>query len=1109
MRERDGNRVDLRRRWGGEEMRVRDDNRVDRRRRRGGEEMQVRDGNLVDRRRRRGGEEVNDGATHHFRAYVGRPRTNSVPSGGVGCHRKGGGMTPLPAAATSVTTRGWETDRRRCLGGGGAKGGGAEDDYRDDRHRRCEREDEQLRRRGVGVDEDDDEESYRYSRDRRRLDIDTLRDDYSDHYSDDDDDDDDDNDNDDDETDRRDDDDATRDENRTGSNNSAAWSKFTPIPYHRTTDAKTNEDDDGIAASTSSSPNLMPSASIITMRSSSMSTTAAGVSSHSHHNYRHRRAQIANMSTGATTAKLGICNTNASSMAATTKISNTATAAKIRNTNASSIGNMIDEEEEDRGDMVEVLGGNERGAEGRRRKHHPSRISTPKSHVAVDKRGMNNIDVVRMRERHVVNDVDLLAYWSSLSVKTAIAVMSAGGGEAIARRAANAVLETSNNARIGKGSGDVGGVGGIDRCLQDVATRVGLAILEEGGDHVVATAASVAIMKEMGKKNVEKAKNDAIGCHATPFRDSNAGEKSVRVDLGSVSDMMDKNSMRVVETKKMGDNSKEEDGNVRVKDNRETNVVFWSVCCCCEVKNESQHLGSVEPSTRGDGDDQEQEKGGGVLASKQLELQKMEEEIDRKRKELDDRLARLGTTAIEGGVFDGNRSVTTSKASRRRRLEAENAEILARNKALEEMTATLIRSHAGNVQREIDHRMNVNVVDQSGRSGGMGRVDRINKIHDKCLPPQYYEIDVNRSRGSKEQQREENANLEKGNNCGEITVATPDHSDAPVPAINVHLQRHQSHVQIDQAKSTAPTQQREQTPERPAEENVFKQLTGKFYSIMDGACNDSYYSPPIASSTAVGVFSPKIQPVGEFVTGALFPTNPWTVPIRTEAETDTLCETLTGAMSGLTDETNLGDTTTRRNNANQTPTQASKQPIQNVSTFPDLLSNHGTNHRNGERHAINPNLLKSPRPLNQGHQTSYNHNSSTANRAISHHHDPEWWTGMPKAADQGQVKSGGQGEVRWEVRTADQFQARAVGEENRSKSIKHQSKPSVKSPVTASLTKLKSGLFTQFGKKPVIDEDWCTSVSTSENKHNSTPSRSNSKGQLFAFSRGKSTLFAV
>jgi hypothetical protein len=361
---------------------------------------------------------------------------------------------------------------------------------------------------------------------------------------------------------------------------------------------------------------------------------------------------------------------------------------------------MIDEEEEDRGDMVEVLGGNERGAEGRRRKHHPSRISTPKSHVAVDKRGMNNIDVVRVRERHVVNDVDLLAYWSSLSVKAAIAVMSAGGGEAIARRAANAVLETSNNARIGKGSGDVGGVGGIDRCLQDVATRVGLAILEEGGDHVVATAASVAIMKEMGKKNVEKAKNDAIGCHATPFRDSNAGEKSVRVDLGSVSDMMDKNSMRVVETKKMGDNSKEEDGNVRVKDNRETNVVFWSVCCCCEVKNESQHLGSVEPSTRGDGDDQEQEKGGGVLASKQLELQKMEEEIDRKRKELDDRLARLGTTAIEGGVSDGNRSVTTSMASRRRRLEAENAEILARNKALDEMTVRMIRSGGRDKMKE-------------------------------------------------------------------------------------------------------------------------------------------------------------------------------------------------------------------------------------------------------------------------------------------------------------------------------------------------------------------------------------------------------------------------
>ena len=185
----------------------------------------------------------------------------------------------------------------------------------------------------------------------------------------------------------------------------------------------------------------------------------------------------------------------------------------------------------------------------------------------------------------VVNDVDLLAYWSSLSVKAAMAVMSAGGGEAIARRAANAVLETSNNTRTRKGSGDVGGVGGVDRYLQDVATRVSLAILEEGGDHVVAAAASVAIMNEMGKKNAEKAKNDVIGCHATPFRNGNVGEKSVRVEPGSVSGMMDENYRRVAETKNTGDKSKKE------KNKR-------------KVKNESQHLGCDEPSTRVDGDDQ-------------------------------------------------------------------------------------------------------------------------------------------------------------------------------------------------------------------------------------------------------------------------------------------------------------------------------------------------------------------------------------------------------------------------------------------------------------------------------------------------------------------------
>ena len=893
---------------------------------------------MVYRRPRRGGEEVKDGPTHHHRGDDFRPKTNNVPSCGVGRRRMGGGMTPPPAAVTSGTTRGWETDHRRCLGGRGARGGGANgDDHRDDRHRLREREDEHPRRRGVGLD-DDEEESDQYRRDRRRFDIDTVRDDYSDHYSDDDDDDDDE-DCDDDETNRRDDDDTTGDEDRDGSNNSAAWSKFTPIPYHRPAAAKANMDDDGIVAPTLSSSNLTPPASIITVRSSSMSS--------SYHNYRHRRKKVAgnklgqhlscNTSTGATTAMLSTCNTNASSRAATTKISNKATTAKIRNTNASygattkKIGNMIDEEEEDVGDMVEIWGGDERRAGRRRRKQHPSRLSTPKSHiavddrgmnnienvhgresgpplyfsfdydggmtgidvrkserphrslstpkshVAVDDRGMNNIDVAHVRERpprssfafdydvgtygidvgkserhppplstpkshvavddmgmnnidvpvternprhdshqycqhrhqqqhqhhqqqhhkehkqqhqqqrtatsatfsaaaaasgslkkflrrggggassgsgtnastitssyrydevdycastghsidlvvvvpscpggqrrplapptHVlptsdaVNDVDLLAYWSSLSVKAAMAVMSAGGGDAIARRAANAVLEASDNARTRKGSGDVGSVGGVDQYLQDVATRVSLAILEEGGDHMVATAASVVIMKEMGKKNVEKAKNDAIGCHAPPFYNGNVGEKSLRVDPGSVSGMMDKHFRMVIETKKTGNKSKKE------KNKR-------------KVKNEGQHLGCDEPSTRGDGDDKEEEKGGTVRASKRLELQQMEKEIDRKRKELDERLARMGTTTLlqtEGGTSDGNRSVTTSMASRRRRLKAENAEILARNKALDEMTARMIRSGGGDKMQE-----------RATESSNVGENENVNQEH--------------------------------------------------------------------------------------------------------------------------------------------------------------------------------------------------------------------------------------------------------------------------------------------------------------------------------------------------------------------------------------------
>ena len=455
--------------------------------------------------------------------------------------------------------------------------------------------------------------------------------------------------------------------------------------------------------------------------------------------------------------------------------------------------------------------------------------------------------------------------------------------------------------------------------------------------------------------------------------------------------------------------------------------------------------------------------------------------------------------------------------------------------------------------------MNVNVVDKSGRSGGMGQVDGINELRDKGLmpmPSQNGEIDANRSSSLEEQQREENANLEKGNNCGGITVATPDHSDAPVPAINVHLRQHQSHVHNDLTDFTLSPQQREQTP-RPPQENFVMQFVGKICCIpLD---EESCLSATFANSSMDGGSSR--------VTGTLFSVITDSLAL-TDMESVTLCDTLTGTISGMTDDKRLAiwlnskhKNHSGKNNANQTSNQASMQPIQNVSispgnlglgrsdglseihnnTYLSHLPNQGTNQRNGERNASSPNQLKTHQLLNQGHRSPFNHNSSTASQSMkpsnrvtsqpraliqaknqrnsvrneitSIIHGPSTTSQSMKHANRvtSQVKVGGRGQVRSDVRgkvrTLDQDQIRAENKENRAKSTKHQSNPPVKSPVTASLTKLKSGLFTHYGKKSAIKESDGGRTLTAKNKNNSTPSRSDSKGRLLVLSSARRKLF--
>lgn len=78
-------------------------------------------------------------------------------------------------------------------------------------------------------------------------------------------------------------------------------------------------------------------------------------------------------------------------------------------------------------------------------------------------------------------------YWSSLSVSVALAVMQADGSEAIAEKAANAVLEAGKNHHHRGASNN-------KSCLEDLATKVSIAVLEAGGDYEAAAAVAVAVM---------------------------------------------------------------------------------------------------------------------------------------------------------------------------------------------------------------------------------------------------------------------------------------------------------------------------------------------------------------------------------------------------------------------------------------------------------------------------------------------------------------------------------------------------------------------------------------------------------------------------------------
>lgn len=83
-----------------------------------------------------------------------------------------------------------------------------------------------------------------------------------------------------------------------------------------------------------------------------------------------------------------------------------------------------------------------------------------------------------------------MAYWSSLSVRAAIAVMQAKGSERVAKKAANAVLDARKKKHP-------------TSSLHELATEVSVAVLKAGGDHEVAAAVTVAIQLEPKRRQLE------------------------------------------------------------------------------------------------------------------------------------------------------------------------------------------------------------------------------------------------------------------------------------------------------------------------------------------------------------------------------------------------------------------------------------------------------------------------------------------------------------------------------------------------------------------------------------------------------------------------------
>jgi hypothetical protein len=416
---------------------------------------------------------------------------------------------------------------------------------------------------------------------------------------------------------------------------------------------------------------------------------------------------------------------------------------------------------------------------------------------------------------------------------------------------------------------------------------------------------------------------------------------------------------------------------------------------------------------------------------------------------------------------------------------------------------------AGNVQREIDQRVNVNAIDKGGRHVGIGCVDEIVEVHDKSLlpmPSQNTKRDGDKSKGLEQGMQVSSSEMMNGN--GVITVSTADNSDAPLSHVDLYLKRPQLFAQAKQVNPNAHPPRQEQARAPVPQGNVFTQLTGKLYSIIDVACNDSYFASPVEDHTAEGWWNGS-QALESYSQGTVSGLTDMQVYSKPSKATDQLPRIYDTTKDGTQCAVAQNPSSTLQSINQWHQNQVTIKPSIASSDVWSNLTKQAANHQDEERStAQNPPLML--QPLNQWHQNQVNLKPSIAPRPMER-------ANACTIEDQGDDEDRVVADDLVEGRAEHHGQARSVEKENRSSTFtKHRMRSSFK--------KLTTSMFTKFGAKAAIKGSGGSGgggggrssgggggggviISAPKKSDGPCPANIESRGRLFQLSNGPSSLY--